>query len=288
MGGCTAYPGALRSRALSRFELAPKNPRAGMDLATASGLVPSPNGTRRTPLNAPPFAALLIAAALALASCGTLPFAQVDRSLCGRSLCGCAEPVALSGSVRVVDSSTQPVGGVRLRCRNETFPVAETGPDGAADVDTELALSPGCGFQRCGVISLSDPSGRFQTTNLQLDPSYVHDGRLLSFELDGGIVVLERAHAGNYSGEATGEWQTPWPSNSATWAQEDSRCPGVATQDGVADGWTCAFADLCSSHCCTCPNGTNQYRAKACHRARCGAAEVACADALAAEPRLCP
>ncbi|MFO0555428.1 MAG: hypothetical protein U0271_44030 [Polyangiaceae bacterium] len=76
--------------------------------------------------------------------------------------------------------------------------------------------------------------------------------------------------------------------------QEDGACPSTE-QDGKSPGKECEAAEDCKGECCTCPDGVTTYEASSCQidlvetgKQLCQEPEVACQDALDANPALCP
>ncbi|MEZ4293670.1 MAG: hypothetical protein R3B70_01745 [Polyangiaceae bacterium] len=70
-------------------------------------------------------------------------------------------------------------------------------------------------------------------------------------------------------------------------AQEEAQCPDdLANGDDPGD--ECEDATDCEGTCCTCPDGVTTYEAASCQKNECAEEEDACADALAADPSLCP
>lgn len=70
--------------------------------------------------------------------------------------------------------------------------------------------------------------------------------------------------------------------------QENGACP-EDDLDGDDPGDECEVAADCEGTCCTCPDGTTSYEAASCNAMfECAEEAQACADALAANPDLCP
>jgi hypothetical protein len=80
---------------------------------------------------------------------------------CARSLCGCWRPATLHYRAQVVDADGATVEGVDAICRGETEPLTQTSAAGVLEFEIATQQSPGCGYQRCRIMTLSDPQARF-------------------------------------------------------------------------------------------------------------------------------
>ena len=99
---------------------------------------------------------------------------------CARSFCGCWEDITLRYSARIVDAGGAPAAGVSAVCHGETEPIATSSADGVLAFEIETQTSPGCGYQRCRNMTLTDPQGRFDDKAIVAGPT------------NGGEVVVER------------------------------------------------------------------------------------------------
>jgi hypothetical protein len=89
------------------------------------------------------------------------PVQRGSDEWCARSFCGCWEDVTLRYSARIVDADGAPVEGVDAVCHGETEPIATSSAGGVLAFEIATQTSPGCGYQRCRIMTLADPQGRF-------------------------------------------------------------------------------------------------------------------------------
>jgi hypothetical protein len=89
------------------------------------------------------------------------PVQRSSDEWCARAFCGCWEDFTLSYSARIVGADGAPAEGIVAVCRGDEEPVATSSSDGVLAFEVATQRSPGCGYQRCRFMTLTDPQGRF-------------------------------------------------------------------------------------------------------------------------------
>lgn len=89
---------------------------------------------------------------------------------CG-DLCGCWTDVTLNYAVTVVNSSGTGAAGVTATCVGDQGPIATAGADGVLAFSIQTRESPGCSFERCRNINVTDPAGNLETIQLSAESS---------------------------------------------------------------------------------------------------------------------
>lgn len=124
----------------------------------------------------------LLLALLLASSCSSAP------QCFGSGICGCRVEATVSGRGNTFDAVTgAPVGGVRVVCASLDAGLAVSDSRGAFSFAHETFEMPGCGYDACEDLRFEDPSGAYETKQLNIY------GLAL---LDGGVKLISSTTRG--------------------------------------------------------------------------------------------
>ena len=99
---------------------------------------------------------------------------------CGESLCGCWEATTLEVEFTVYNPQLdEPVQDAAVYCDAETEPVASSDADGLVSFAVETEQSPGCGYLRCGQLTVDASDQGLEARTLTV---YEADGQQVDLQ----------------------------------------------------------------------------------------------------------